>query len=84
MHNAHYDDLWFAQQYMRGLKDETRGPVESQMPTTVQRASILAKIQQKGLKLSTQEHHIIRGLTSRTNLIQNLNTKHLTSGVTDS
>jgi hypothetical protein len=20
MHNAHYDDLWFAQQYMRGLK----------------------------------------------------------------
>jgi hypothetical protein len=44
MHNAHYDDLWFAQQYMRGLKDEIRGPVESQMPTTVQRASTLAKI----------------------------------------
>jgi hypothetical protein len=30
-----------------GLKDEIRSTVEPQMPTTVQKASILAKIQQK-------------------------------------
>jgi hypothetical protein len=33
-----------------GLQDDIRGTMEPQMPTTVQKASILAKIQQKLLE----------------------------------
>jgi len=47
MHNPHYDEMFFTPQYVRGLKDEIRSMVEPQMPTIVQKASILAKIQQK-------------------------------------
>lgn len=49
MHNPHYDDQFFAHKYVMGLKEELRGTVEAQMPTTVLRASILAKVQQKVL-----------------------------------
>jgi len=44
MHNSQYDDIFYTTQYMRGLKDELRGTVEAQMPTTVLKASIIAKI----------------------------------------
>jgi hypothetical protein len=49
MHNPHYDDQFFAHKYVMGLKEELRGTVEAQMPTTVLRAFILAKVQQKVL-----------------------------------
>jgi len=45
MHNPHYDEMFFWPKYVMGLKDDIRGTVEPQMPTTVQKASILAKIQ---------------------------------------
>ena len=44
MHNSQYDVIFYTTQYMRGLKDELRGIVEAQMPTTVLKASIIAKI----------------------------------------
>jgi hypothetical protein len=46
MHNPHYDDQFFAHKYVMGLKEELRGTVGAQMPTTVLKASILAKVQQ--------------------------------------
>lgn len=36
MHNSHYDDMFFTPQYIKGLKEEIRGTVEPQMPSTVQ------------------------------------------------
>lgn len=45
MHNCHYDDLFFTSHYISGLKDEIRAVVEPYMPTTVNRASIIARIQ---------------------------------------
>lgn len=47
MHNPHYDDASFTHKYIIGLKEELRGFVEAQMPTTVLKASILARVQQK-------------------------------------
>jgi hypothetical protein len=46
MHNPQYDDMFFTPQYIRGLKEEIRSTVEPQMPPTVHKASIIAKIQQ--------------------------------------
>ena len=46
MHNPHYDDMFFTPHYIRGLKEEIRGTVESQMSTTVHQALVIAKIQQ--------------------------------------
>jgi len=60
MHNSQYDDIFYTTQYMRGLKDELRGTVEAQMPTTVLKASIIAKIQQGVLeraKAKQTKHH---------------------------
>lgn len=47
MHNPSYDDLFLASHYVKGLKDEIRGVVQSQVPDTVDRASMLAKVQQQ-------------------------------------
>jgi hypothetical protein len=50
MHNPYYDDMFFTQKYVMGLKEEIRGTVESRMPSTVLKASILARVQQKVLE----------------------------------
>ena len=47
MHNAGYDDMFFSQQYVMGLKEDIRGMVEAHRPPDVLQASILAKIQQR-------------------------------------
>jgi len=52
MHNANYDDMFFTQHYIMGLREDIRGMVEAQMPTTVLTASTLAKVQQKVLERS--------------------------------
>lgn len=49
MHSCHYDDLFFTAHYVRGLKDEIRAVVEPQVPTTANRATIIARIQQNVL-----------------------------------
>ncbi|WVZ79446.1 hypothetical protein U9M48_027023 [Paspalum notatum var. saurae] len=46
MHNNQYDDLFFVSKYIGGLNDDIRGTVESQVPPTVDRAAVIAKIQQ--------------------------------------
>ncbi|WVZ78969.1 hypothetical protein U9M48_026604 [Paspalum notatum var. saurae] len=47
MHNSTYDDLFFTSQYIASLKDDIRGVVEPQVPSTVEQASRIAKIQQR-------------------------------------
>jgi hypothetical protein len=65
MHNPHYDDQFFAHKYVMGLKEELRGIVEAQMPSTVLRASILAKVQQKVLDRSRHKaKHPVQTLSS--------------------
>jgi len=57
MHNSSYDEMFFTPQYIRGLKEEIRAAVEPQMPTTVQKASTIARIQQGMLERSKSRYH---------------------------
>lgn len=57
MHGSTFDPLFFATQYVRGPKDDIRAVVEPQVLTTVERAVVIAKIQQRVVdrnKLKTQ------------------------------
>lgn len=46
MHNSGYDDeVLFVSHLVKGLKDEIQGPVQLQLPSTVTRSILLAKIQ---------------------------------------
>lgn len=47
MHNCPYDDLFFASTYVAGLKEEIRAVVEPHDPATVEKATTIAKIQQR-------------------------------------
>ena len=63
MHNSHYDELFFASKYVAGLKDEIRATVEPHVPVTVDRAALIAKIQQRTLerqksKFNRQQNNI--------------------------
>jgi hypothetical protein len=49
MFNPGFDDLFFTSQFISGLKDELRGAVQAQLPDSVDKASMLAKIQQQVL-----------------------------------
>lgn len=50
MFNPHYDDQFFKSQFAKGLKVELRGAVESQVPTSLARAFLLARVQQEVLE----------------------------------
>jgi hypothetical protein len=49
MFNPGFDDLFFTSQFISGLKDELRGAVHAQLPDSVDKASMLAKLQQQVL-----------------------------------
>jgi len=51
-HNPHYDETFFVSQFLKGLKSEIRLPVASQIPETLDRAMLLAHVQQ-----DLQAHH---------------------------
>ena len=44
MHGGNYDPMFFATHYVRGLREDIRAMVEPQVPTTVEKAVIIAKI----------------------------------------
>lgn len=46
MHNSELGDMFFTTQFLRGLKPEVGNVAQSQVPDTVERAILLAKIQQ--------------------------------------
>jgi hypothetical protein len=47
--NPHYDEQFFVAQFIKGLKTELRGAVEAQVPDTVERAILLARVQEEVL-----------------------------------
>ena len=47
MLNPHYDEQLFISHFIRGLKPELRAAVESQVPVTLERAYLLAQVQQE-------------------------------------
>jgi hypothetical protein len=47
MFNPHYDTNFFISQFIQGLKFELRGVVESHIPDTLERAYLIAKVQQE-------------------------------------
>jgi hypothetical protein len=50
MYNTGYDDMFFTLHFINGLKEDIRGSILSQLPESVDRASMLAKIQQQILE----------------------------------
>uniref|UniRef100_A0ACD5YQQ8 Uncharacterized protein n=1 Tax=Avena sativa TaxID=4498 RepID=A0ACD5YQQ8_AVESA len=49
MYNPHYDEQFFISQFTKGLKVELRGAVESLIPDTLDRAILIARVQQEVL-----------------------------------
>lgn len=49
MQNPHYDEQFFVSRFIRGLKSEIKGMVESQEPTFVERAILIALVQEEVL-----------------------------------
>ena len=47
MHNSELGELFFTTQFLRGLKPEIGNVVQAQIPDTLERAMLLAKIQQQ-------------------------------------
>ncbi|KAK1694297.1 hypothetical protein QYE76_010994 [Lolium multiflorum] len=45
-HNPYYDETFFVEQFLKGLKTEVRVPVASQVPQTLDRAMLLEHVQQ--------------------------------------
>jgi hypothetical protein len=48
--------LFFATKYVEGLKEEIGAVVEPQVPVTVDRAAVIAKIQQRTLERSKNKY----------------------------
>jgi hypothetical protein len=46
MFNPGFDYLFFTSQFVSGVKDEIRGVVQAQLPDSVDKTSMLAKIQE--------------------------------------
>jgi hypothetical protein len=49
MHNCHYNEVFFASAYITGLRDDIRATVEPHIPLIVDKAALIAKIQQQTL-----------------------------------
>jgi len=50
MHNTGLDEVFFVTQFIKGLRTDLRAGVQSQVPKTVRKAVMLAKIQQQLLE----------------------------------
>jgi hypothetical protein len=46
VHNHDLDETFFVAHFIKGLKQELQGPVKSHLPASVERAALLARIQQ--------------------------------------
>jgi hypothetical protein len=56
MFNPRFDELFFTSHFINGLKEEIKHVVQSQLPDTVDRAALLARIQQQALEKSKAKH----------------------------
>jgi hypothetical protein len=50
MFKTGFDDLFFTSHYINSLKEELMIAIQSQLPDSVTRASLLARNQQQGVK----------------------------------
>lgn len=50
MHNPTLDEIFFGQQFVKGLKPDIRGSVLCQVPTTVNHVVLLAKLHSEVLE----------------------------------
>lgn len=50
MHNCHYDDMFFASTYAADQKEEIRVSMEPHVPSTVDKAAVIARIQQRAIE----------------------------------
>ena len=57
MHNSHYDEIFFASTYVAGLKDDIRVTIEPHVPLIVDRATLIAKIQQRNLERNKAKYN---------------------------
>jgi hypothetical protein len=65
MHNTGYDKMFFITQFTRGLKPDISAAVQAQVPNTMERAVMLAKIQQQlqeGESLNIREPSHLRSI----------------------
>jgi hypothetical protein len=63
MHNTSYDKMFFITQFTRGLKPEIFAVVQAQVPSTMERAVMLAKIQQQSQEKGKSKYQ--RGSTAQ-------------------
>jgi hypothetical protein len=56
MLNAGFDDMFFTSHFINGLKDGIRGVVQIQLPDSVDRASMLVRIQQQIVEKGKYKH----------------------------
>jgi hypothetical protein len=61
VHNAQYDETFFVTHFVRGLKFELQDVVQVQVPTTVDRAILLAQIQHVVLPYLIQQQALPKG-----------------------
>jgi hypothetical protein len=52
MFNPGFDELFFTSHFINGLKEEIKHVVQAQLPDTMDRAALLARIQQQALEKS--------------------------------
>lgn len=57
MHNSGFDELFFITQFIKGLKHDISSVVQAQVPDTLERAVLLAKIQQQVLDRGKTRGH---------------------------
>jgi hypothetical protein len=62
--NPHYAEQFFVSQFIKGLKTKISGMVEAQVPETVERAILLALVQQEVLA-DAKPWHSKHGLQAR-------------------
>ena len=55
MHHEGFDELFFVSQFNKGLKYEIASSVQSQLPQIVDKAILLAKVQQQVLEKGKQK-----------------------------
>ena len=56
IHNPQLDETMFVAHFIKGLKQELQGRVQSHVPATVDRAAFLARIQQNVLEKQRQKY----------------------------
>jgi hypothetical protein len=64
MFNPGFDDLFFTSQFVSGLKDEIRGAVQAQLPDSMDKASMLTRVQQQ--VMDRLKFRIHKGTTPKT------------------